>query len=127
MTIVSIDAEFTRRYEGGTPKPMMRVETLRAMHDAGEYTWASLEPFPCPEIWEQDILEVLRELRFVDFMIMGKWNYDRRASTAQAREYYRGTVDTFRNFCSKHNIRHHVKTGTLRFIGVNPDLQEGGS
>jgi hypothetical protein len=85
--------------------------------DSGEYTWASLEPLPCPEIWEQDILDLLRELRFVDFLILGRWNYDRRASTTEAREYYSSAVDTFRDFCAEHDIRHHVKAGTLKFIG----------
>jgi len=35
----------------------------------------------------------------------------------EAREYYRGAVDTFRDFCAEHGIRHYVKTDTLRFIG----------
>ena len=127
MTIVSMDAEFARRFEGNNPEPMMRVETLKAVHDSGEYTWVSLEPLPCPEIWEQDIFETLRQLQFVDFLILGKWNYDRRADTSEAREYYRSAVDTFREFCAEHGIRHYIKADTLRFIGVSSDLQEGES
>jgi DNA repair photolyase len=117
MTVVSTDAGFTHRFEGINPEPMMRVETLRAIHDSGEYTWASLEPLPCPAIWEQDILEVLQRLDFVDFLILGKWNYDVRSSTSEARAYYRDAVLAFRDFCAEHGIRHHIKTGTLRFIG----------
>ena len=116
MTIVSMDAEFTHRFEGTNPEPMMRVETLKAAHDSGEYTWASLEPLPCPEIWSQDIFEVLRELQFVDFLILGKWNYDKRSSTKEARAYYRGAVDTFKEFCAEHDIRHHIKDGTVKFV-----------
>ena len=117
MTIVSMDAEFTHRFEGTNPKPMMRVEALKAAHDSGEYTWASLEPLPCPEIWSQNVFDVLRELQFVDFLILGKWNYDLRADTLEAREYYRGAVNAFREFCAEHGIRHYIKTDTLRFIG----------
>ena len=127
MPIVSMDAEFTRRFEGTNPDPMMRVEDLSAVHDSGEYTWASLEPLPCPEIWKQDIFEVLRQLQFVAFLILGKWKYALRAATPEAREYYRGAVDTFREFCAEHGIRHYVKADTLRFIGESPDLQEGES
>ncbi|MBA7688250.1 hypothetical protein ES703_96729 [subsurface metagenome] len=122
MTVVSMDPEFTRRFEGSNPEPRMRVETLSVMHDSGEYTWASLEPLPCPEIWQQDVLELLRELQFVDFLILGKWNYDRRADTPEAREYYRSAVSTFRDFCVEHGIRHHVKTDTLRFIGGHSEF-----
>ena len=127
MTVVSMDPEFTRRFEGINPEPKTRVETLSTLHDSGEYTWASLEPLPCPEIWQQDILEVLRELQFVDFLILGKWNYDRRAETEEAREYYKSAVGKFRDFCNEHNIRQHIKADTLRFIGVSPDLQEDRS
>lgn len=127
MTIVSMDPEFTRKFEGSNPKPMMRVKALHAMHDSGEYTWASLEPLPCPEIWEQNILKLLREVQFVDFLIMGKWNYDGRADTLEAREYYRGAVGAFRGFCAEHGIRHHVKADTLRFIGEIVGFQEAES
>jgi len=116
MTVVSIDAEFTRRFEGINSEPMMRTETLRAVHDSGEYTWASLEPLPCPEIWEQDVLETLQHLDFVDFLILGKWNYDARSSTKEARAYYRDAVNTFRDFCIEHGIRHYIKVGTLKFV-----------
>jgi len=117
MTIVSMDAEFTRKFEGSNPEPMMRVEALKAVHDSGEYTWASLEPLPCPEIWSQNVFEVLRELQFVDFLILGKWNYDLRADTEEAREYYCGAVGAFNKFCAEHGIRHYVKVDTLKFIG----------
>jgi len=125
MTIVSMDAEFTRRFEGINPEPMTRVEDLRAVHDSGEYTWASLEPLPCPEIWEQNMLNLLKELWFVDFLILGKWNYDLRADTLEAREYYRGAVGAFNKFCVGHGIRNHVKSETLRIIEESPELQEG--
>ena len=127
MTVVSVDPEFSHNFEGVNPSPRSRVNTLRTKHASGEYTWASLEPLPCPAIWNQDILEVLQRLQFVDFLILGKWNYDARSSTKEARAYYRDAVWTFRDFCTEHGIRHHVKVDTLRFIRVSPDLQEGES
>ncbi len=126
VTAVSLDPEFSSIYEGGAPLPAGRVEALREAHGRGEYTWASLEPCPCPEIWEQDLAEVLGALRFADLLVLGKWNYDRRASTAEAREYYRGAVDLFRGFCSDQGIRHHVKSGTLRFVGETVRLDVAG-
>ena len=116
MTVVSADAEFSRSYEGFNPLPQSRINTLRTAHDSGEYTWASLEPLPCPAIWKQDILEVLQKLNFVDFLILGKWNYDKRSSTKEARAYYRDAVGTFCDFCAEHGIRHYVKAGTLSFV-----------
>ena len=126
VTAVSMDPGFSRIYEGGAPLPTLRVEALREAHGRGEYTWASLEPCPCPGIWEHDLRDVLGELRFADLLVLGKWNYDRRASTAEAREYYRGAVDLFRGFCSDHGIRHHVKADTLKFVGGAARLVEAG-
>ncbi len=116
MTIVSLDDEFTRKEEGNAPPPKWRVNKLKDAHERGEYTWASLEPCPCPDIWEQDLHNLLEELCFVDLMILGKWNYDARSRTPEAREYYHGTVDVFRDFCTENGIRHYVKSGTLKFI-----------
>lgn len=115
MTVVSIDAEFSRSFEGVNPSPQSRINTLKTAHDSGEYTWVSLEPLPCPAIWKQDILELLQRLHFVDFLILGKWNYDKRSSTKEARAYYRRAVQIFYDFCIEHSIRHHVKAGTLSF------------
>lgn len=116
MTIVSFDDKFSRREEGNAPSPKWRVKKLKDAHERGEYTWASLEPCPCPDIWEQDLYKLLETLCFVDLMILGKWNYDKRASTPKAREYYQGAVDVFRAFCTDHGIRRYVKSGILKFI-----------
>jgi DNA repair photolyase len=116
MTVVSVDPKFSHNFEGVNPPPKSRINTLRTAHNLGEYTWASLEPLPCPAIWKQDILEVLQRLDFVDFLILGKWNYDKRSSTDEARSYYRDAVHTFRDFCAEHGIRHHVKAGTVKFV-----------
>lgn len=116
MTIVSLDDKFSIKEEGYAPSPKSRVKKLKDAHECGEYTWVSLEPCPCPGIWKQDLHKLLEELCFVDLMIIGKWNYDKRASTTEAREYYQGAVDVFRDFCTDHSIRHYVKSGTLKFI-----------
>ena len=89
---------------------------MKDAHERGEYTWVSLEPCPSPSIWKQDLQNILEALYFVDLMILGKWNYNKRASTSEAREYYHGAVDVFTDFCTGHNIRHYVKSGTLKFI-----------
>jgi len=125
MTVVSVDPKFSHNFEGVNPPPNSRINTLRTAHELGEYTWASLEPLPCPAIWDQDILEVLQKLHFVNFLILGKWNYDARSSTNEARAYYRDAVHTFRDFCAENNIRHYIKTDTLRFIGETTGVQKG--
>jgi len=118
MTLLSFDRGFWEKYEPRAPSPLSRLLELRKAHDWGEYTWASIEPCPCKGIWTQDITHLLKALHFVDLMILGKWNYDPRAKTDEAREDYRKTIDIFRDFCQEHGIRHYVKADTLKFISV---------
>lgn len=116
-TIVSVDRRFRREWEPRTLKVHDRIDSLNAFHDAGYYTWISMEPYPPPAIFEQDIITVLEAVKFVDFIILGKWNYDKRANTPEARAFYQKAIKTFRAFCKYHNIRYHIKSDTLKFIG----------
>lgn len=117
MTILSLDRSFWRIFEHRAPSPMSRLGDLRKVHRWGEYTWASIEPCPCRGVWTQDITHLLEALQFADLMILGKWNYDPRARTDEAREHYGQIVNTFRGFCNENGIRHYIKKDTLDFIG----------
>jgi len=70
-----------------------------------------MEPYPPPDIWSQDLHELLDAISFVDFVIFGKWNYDRRASTKEARRFYRDKATEFRDYCESHRIRYWIKGG----------------
>jgi DNA repair photolyase len=109
MTIVSLDKEFNRIWEARAPLSIERVKKLKAMHDQGEYTWVSVEPFSPPEIWKEDLSKLLEAIGFVDFMIFGKWNYDRRASTREAKSFYRDKAAEFREYCEARKIRYWIK------------------
>uniref|UniRef100_A0A6M3MFL9 Radical SAM superfamily protein n=1 Tax=viral metagenome TaxID=1070528 RepID=A0A6M3MFL9_9ZZZZ len=119
MTIVSLDRTFWEMYEHQAPTPISRLLDLKKAHEGGEYTWTSIEPCPCKGIWTQDITHLLDALHFVDLIVLGMWNYDRRARTDEAREDYRRIICIFRDFCKEHGIRYHIKSDTLDFIGEN--------
>ena len=111
MTIVSLDKKFNRTWEPKAASSIERVKKLKAKHEQGEYTWVSVEPFPPPSIWKQDLIELLEEIKFVDFMIFGKWNYDKRASTREAIRFYREKAVEFKMYCEAHKIRYWIKGG----------------
>ena len=71
------------------------------------------------EIFPYDIDDVWNfweDLGFVDFIILGKWNYDKRAKTEKARKEYAKIVPLFEEFCHEYGIHYHIKSDTRKFI-----------
>jgi DNA repair photolyase len=126
ISIVSLDKEFQRKYEPNTLAPKNRLKALLITHLKG-YAWASLEPYPVSAIYKQNFMPLLEELKFfdVDLIVFGKWNYDKRASTPQARQEYSQNIDTLRDFCKSNNIRLHIKSDTLKFVANGVDGKIG--
>lgn len=114
MSIISLDRFFWREWEPNTMRPKMRIANLKAKNSP----WVSLEPYPPSDIWRQHLTPLLEELKFVDLIIFGKWNYDHRATTEKAQYDYRSNVSTLRDFCKSNSIRLHIKSDTLRFVGA---------
>lgn len=44
-------------------------------------TWVSVEPYPTPNIIEQDIRDILDEISFTDKIIFGRTNYSKEISS----------------------------------------------
>jgi len=120
MTVVSPYEDFSMKYEPNVKSPWDRLYKLWEASDEGIYTWLSLEPWPCQDIFESnlfDIIDFFDKLKWIDFLIFGKWNYDKRAKTDKARREYQTIVEVFESFCLKNKIRYHIKSDTLKFIG----------
>jgi DNA repair photolyase len=116
MTIVSLENRFAEKYEPNALNPNGRLVKLQDCKHMGDYVWISMEPYPTSEIYKQDFEQLLQRLSFVDLILFGKWNYDKRANTEQARSEYAENVDVLKTFCKANNIRNYVKSDTLRFI-----------
>jgi len=117
VTIASLGYSFHDRYEPNTLPAYKRLRFLQAAKDRGDFVWVSMEPYPPSTIHKQNLPRLLEELKFVDLIIFGKWNYDSRARTELAKQEYEEEINVLRKFGRKHNIRVHIKTDTLKFIG----------
>jgi len=116
MTIVSLDDEFMEKYEPNTTPPSARLVSLRMRkREFGDYVWVSMEPYPPSAIYKQNLRDLLEELKFVDLIVFGKWNYDPRARTNEARSEYEENIEVLTDFCKSNSIRCHVKSDTLNF------------
>jgi len=116
MTIVSDSDGFSKKFEPKALPNSERIEQLKNCHKHGYYTWISLEPYPTPNKFKQSLVKLLSKIDFVDFVIFGKWNYDK---TTNNKEFYSKMVQIFDRYCEQQGIRHFVKSETRNFIGKN--------
>jgi DNA repair photolyase len=115
ITIVSLSEEFREQYEPHAAPIKERIEALRKLHNAGLKTWVSMEPYPTPNMIQQDIRDLLQEMGFVDKIIFGKWNYNRQTSAfIHSKQFYNSMAYEVVRFCRTHSIDVHIKEGTIR-------------
>lgn len=113
ITLVSVSEDFKNKFEPGAAPLKQRIAALRRLHEAGLKTWVSIEPYPPPNIWQQDIKEVLAAVEFVDRIVFGKWNYSRAAGLFKhTKEFYGSMAREVVNFGRRHAIETHIKEGT---------------
>lgn len=115
ITLVSLDDKFKASFEPGTAPYKDRVESLRRLHKKGLKTWVSMEPYPTPNLVEQDLVEVLDRIDFVDKIIFGKLNYNVKVTQFQEnRSFYDECASVVIDFCDQRGIDYHIKFGTAK-------------
>lgn len=107
ITLVSVDEAFRERYEPGTAPYPERVAGLRRAHECGFHCFVNMEPYPTPNVWEQDIRQVLAAVDFVDEIRLGQLNYnDVVKQYAGWRAWYRGQGVIARDWCAAREIQY---------------------
>ncbi|MDI6816934.1 MAG: radical SAM protein [Actinomycetota bacterium] len=127
VSLVSIDEEFREKHEPFSAPYEKRIEALRNLHDAGLKTWVSIEPYPTPNIFKQDIRELLERVSFVDKIVFGKWNYSRLTTAySRHREFYNSMALEVASFCEHHLIQSYIKAGTISptFLGADQSVAQ---
>ena len=113
ITLVSLDPKFKKTFEPGSAPYAKRIKSLRMLHKAGLKTWVSMEPYPTPNLINQNIKSVLNSISFVDKIIFGKLNYNVQSSKFKNNEsFYENCGQQVIDFCKTHKIEHHIKFGT---------------
>ena len=78
ITLISLNEEYREQEEPGAAPYAERLAALRALHDAGCRTWVSIEPYPTPNLIDQDLGEILEAVNFTDRIIFGRTNYNKK-------------------------------------------------
>ena len=115
ITIVSVDENFRKKMEPNSAPYKKRIQALKQLHDKGFKTWVSIEPYPTPNIINQDLLKILAKVSFADKIIFGRLNYNKMVSKYKGyKEFYNEQVKIVKDFCKKRNIECYIKKGTVR-------------
>ena len=114
ITIISLNEEYREKIEPYTAPYKDRIAALRKLHDLDCKTWVSIEPYPTPNLIDQNLEDILSELSFVDKIIFGRTNYSKDATAYKKhREFYNEQAEKVIKFCNNHNIKFHIKEKTI--------------
>lgn len=114
ITLISLNEKYREETEPGAAPYTQRISALKALHDSGCKTWVSVEPYPTPNIIEQDFEEILQAISFTDKIIFGRLNYNKRVTEFKGyKEYFNNLAHRVIEFCEATGKQYHIKTGTL--------------
>jgi DNA repair photolyase len=101
-TLTSLDDSFSQKWERGAALPADRITTLQKFHDAGIFTWVSLEP----TLDVEASIQIVRETyQFVDLYKIGRVNYLPMTRTTDWDDYTHRMID----LCQSLGIKHYIK------------------
>lgn len=114
ITLVSLDENYRIKMEPGAASYQERLNALKKLSEAGCKTWVSIEPYPTPNLIEQNLEELLEAVSFTDKIIFGRTNYSKEASSYKGhKEFYNKKAEEVIDFCKKNGIKYHIKEKTI--------------
>lgn len=123
ITLVSLDESYRQEYEPGAAPYSERIAALKALHEAGCNTWVSMEPYPTPNIVEQELMPILESVSFADRVIFGRTNYNKTVSSfPDVKSWYNERAVEVVRFCTSKGIDYHIKKGTWTSPSIFSDL-----
>lgn len=114
ITLVSLDEKYREQYEPGAAPYKERIEALKKLHEEGCKTWVSVEPYPTPNIIEQNIRNILKEISFADKIIFGRTNYSKEISSyKEHKKFYNEQAQIVIDYCKEKEIDYYIKEKTI--------------
>lgn len=108
-TLTSLDDSFSLKWERNAALPAERMATLKRFHDAGIFTWVSLEP----TLNVESSLQILERTNgFVDLFKIGRANYLPMTNTTNWESYTKRMIE----LCRKLGVQHYIKKDLQSFL-----------
>lgn len=115
ITLISLNEDYRERWEPGSAPYQDRINSLRFLHENGFKTWVSIEPYPTPNIINQNLQDILESISFTDKIIFGRLNYNPQVTQYKGyQEFYNLLSQDVIDFCTKNSIAYHIKEGTRK-------------
>lgn len=114
ITLISINEQYREQMEPGAAPYADRLAALKVLHDAGCRTWVSIEPYPTPNLIEQNLKEILKAVSFTDRIIFGRTNYNSEVTAYKGhKHFYNECAKEVIDFCKNSGIAYHIKSKTI--------------
>lgn len=108
-TLTSLEPAFSEKWEPRAALPYDRIEALIRFHNAGIFTWVSLEP----TLDVDASIAIVRETHeFVDLYKIGRVNYLPITKTTDWRDYTRRMIEV----CQQLGAKHYIKKDLQPFL-----------
>lgn len=115
ITLISLNEDFRKNIEPNSANYKERIDSLKRISNSGFKTWVSMEPYPTPNIIEQNINDILESIKFVDKIIFGRLNYNSLVSKyKKSKDYYNSLSEQIIEYCIKNKKKYHIKKGTIK-------------
>ena len=62
ITLISLDEKFRKEMEPNSAPFIKRINSLKYLHNKGFKTWVSIEPYPTPNIIDQDLFDIFYQI-----------------------------------------------------------------
>ena len=115
ITLISLDEEYREKMEPGSAPYLDRLRALKKLYEKGCKTWVSIEPYPTPNLINQDLKKILKAISFVDKIIFGRTNYckDVTSGYPEHKKFYNERAKEVIEFCTEKGIAYHIKDKTI--------------
>jgi DNA repair photolyase len=105
-TLTSLDDRFSKKWERNAALPQDRLAAIRAFHEAGIFTWVSLEP----TLDAESSLAIVREAHgCVDLWKVGRANYLPMTKSTDWRDYTLRMIDLLDQLGARAYIKHDLQ------------------
>lgn len=122
ITIVSLDDNFRKKFEPFSASYDKRIKSLKYLKRRGLKTWVSIEPYPTPNLVNQDLMKLLNKISFVDRIVFGKINYNVKSNQfGENKEFFEERAKEVIKFCKEKSIEYHIKFGTRKSYNPNTE------